>query len=305
MRFLITGGAGNIGASLVVKLANNPENIVYVVDDLSTGRIENLASVSDSITFLNLDANSPLFLESVKDQVDGLDYIIHLAAVVGVERTLNDPLKVLGDVDGFYNICKLGLFFNVKKVLFSSSSEVYGEPVCHPQNETTTPLNAKLPYAVTKLVGEKVFESFKKMHALDFSIMRFFNTYGPKQSTDFVISRFITQAMNNDDITVIGDGSQTRSFCYIDDNIDTIITILDLDVPLINVGSDVEISILNLAKLVIEVLSSKSKIIHLPARSEGDMDRRCADNSLMNMVLERELCPLRDGIRKTAEYYAK
>jgi UDP-glucose 4-epimerase len=111
--------------------------------------------------------------------------------------------------------------------------------------------------------------------------------------------------MNNDDITVIGDGSQTRSFCYIDDNIDTIIKLLDLDVPLINIGSDVEISILDLAKLVKDVLSSKSKIINLPARAEGDMDRRCADNSLMSMVLERELCPLREGVRRTAEFYAK
>lgn len=305
MRFLITGGAGNIGASLVAKLASNPESIIYVADDLSTGRIENLSSIHDSITFLNLDVNSACFLESVKRKVDSLDYIIHLAAVVGVERTLNDPLKVLGDIEGFYNVCKLGSLYNVKKVLFSSSSEVYGEPVAHPQNEVTTPLNAKLPYAVTKLVGEKIFESYKKMCGLDYSIMRFFNTYGPKQSTDFVISKFITQALDGEDITVIGDGSQTRSFCYIDDNIDTIIEILGRDIPLINIGSDVEISMLDLAKLVVETLGSESRIIHLPARVEGDMDRRCADNSLMKSLLARQLCPLRDGIRKTAEYYAR
>lgn len=302
MRFLVTGGAGNIGASLVAKLVSNPNNVVYVADNLSTGRIENLASVRDSISFLQLDANSPLFLESVKSEIDELDYIIHLAAVVGVERTLNDPLKVLGDVEGFYNVCKLGLLYNVNKVLFSSSSEVYGEPVCHPQNELTTPLNAKLPYAVTKLVGEKVFESYKKIHGLDYSIMRFFNTYGPMQSTDFVISKFINQALNGEDITVIGDGSQTRSFCYIDDNIDTILELFEHDIPLINIGSDIEISMLDLAKLVLEVTDSKSRIIHLPSRAEGDMDRRCADNTLMKSILARELCSLSDGIRSTAEF---
>ena len=120
-----------------------------------------------------------------------------------------------------------------------------------------------------------------------------------------MISKFIVQALSSDDITIIGDGSQTRSFCYIDDNVDTIIKILERDVSLINIGSDVEISMLDLAKLVVDVLDSDSRIIHLPSRAEGDMHRRCADNSVMKTILARELCPLRDGIRRTAAYHAR
>ncbi|MFM7902004.1 MAG: NAD-dependent epimerase/dehydratase family protein, partial [Bacteroidota bacterium] len=148
------------------------------------------------------------------------EYVFHYAALVGVKRTLENPVMVLNDITGIKNVLNLSKNTGVKRVFFSSSSEVYGEPVEFPQNEHTTPLNSRLPYAIVKNVGEAYLRSFKQEYDLAFTIFRFFNTYGPQQSNDFVMSKFITAALSNTDITIYGDGSQTRTFCYIDDNVD-------------------------------------------------------------------------------------
>src|SRR5437588_12842334 len=121
---------------------------------------------------------------------------------------------VLDDIKGIQNVLHLAKNTGVKRVFFSSSSEVYGEPVEFPQNEFTTPLNSRLPYAVVKNVGEAFLRSYKQEFDLDYTIFRFFNTYGPKQSSDFVMTKFIKAALANDRITIYGDGSQTRTFCY-------------------------------------------------------------------------------------------
>jgi len=194
---------------------------------------------------------------------------------------------------------------NVKRVIFSSSSEVYGEPVELPQNELTTPLNSRVPYAVVKNIGEAYLKSYKKEFDLDYTIFRFFNTYGPKQSRDFVMSRFISLALKDQNISIYGDGSQTRTFCYIDDNIDAcynnFIKSITEKKPvndIINIGNDVEISILDLAKKIIEITGSKSKIVHRPPLPEGDMQRRLPDITKMKKLLKRDLLPLEEGIKK-------
>ncbi len=149
----------------------------------------------------------------------------------------------------------------VKRVFFSSSSEVYGEPVGFPQHEHTTPLNSRLPYAVVKNVGESFCRSYYQEYGLRYTIFRFFNTYGPLQSTDFVISKFIRAALRGDDVTIFGDGSQTRTFCHIDDNIDSTIECLtnkDTVNETLNIGHDTEVSILDLARQVIRSNSARS-----------------------------------------------
>ena len=196
----------------------------------------------------------------------------------------------------------------VKRVFYSSSSEVYGEPFEIPQNENTTPLNSRLPYAIVKNVGEAFFKSYYQEYGLEYTIFRFFNTYGPNQSEDFVLPRFLKLALQNKDISIYGDGLQTRSFCYVDDNVETCIkSITDPSCvnAVLNIGSDKEQTILSLAEEVIHLTNSKSNIVHLPALEEGDMARRCPDTSKMKKVLGRDLMPLNEGVLKLVEHYSK
>lgn len=306
MNILVTGGAGNIGSSLIWKLSENTSNKIVVADNLLTGSKAKVPN-KDNVVFIKCDVNDYNDISAIFHTFH-FDYVFHLAAVVGVQRTLNNPLWVLEDIKGFENILKLSKNTNVKKVYFSSSSEVYGEPFEIPQNEHTTPLNSKLPYAIVKNVGEAYLKSYQQEFDLDYTIFRFFNTYGPNQSQDFVIPKFINSALNNEDITIYGDGSQTRTFCYIDDNIDTILKIHNdglINNDVINIGNDVEMSILELAELIIKITDSTSKIIHLPALKEGDMTRRCPDVSTMKSVLGRELLTAEEGIRKYIEFLSK
>jgi UDP-glucose 4-epimerase len=233
------------------------------------------------------------------------DYVFHYAALVGVARTLKNPISVLEDIEGIKHILSLSKNTGVKRIFYSSSSEVYGEPVEFPQNEHTTPLNSKLPYAIVKNVGEAFFKSYKKEYGLDFTIFRFFNTYGPKQSVDFVVSKFVDAALNNKDIVIYGDGSQTRTFCYIDDNIEATTRIFEDSLYLndvINIGNSEEISVLNLAKRIIKITESSSKIVHIDALTEGDMTRRKPDNSKMLKILNRNLLTIEEGITNILEF---
>jgi len=302
-KVLITGGAGNIGSSLVRGLLNTGKYHVTVLDNLSTGSAKNIPNTHQkNFNFFDGDVNC------LKDVIkvfrdNNFDYVFHYAALVGVERTQQNPLKVLEDIEGIKNILNLSVEHNIDRVFYSSSSEVYGEPVEIPQNEITTPLNSKLPYAIVKSVGESFMRTFHEHHGLDFTIMRFFNTYGPRQKNDFVISKFIELASANKDLTIYGDGSQTRSFLHVDDNIEFTIKILEekkLINDVVNVGSDVEITIIDLANLIIESLDSKSKIVFLPPLKEGDMTRRQPDISKMKSVFNKKIISLKDGIQDVA-----
>jgi UDP-glucose 4-epimerase len=208
---------------------------------------------------------------------------------------------VLNDIQGIRNVLDLSKNTGVKRVFFSSSSEVYGEPVHLPQHEHTTPLNSRLPYAVVKNVGESFCRSYQQEYGLEFTLFRFFNTYGPKQSPDFVVSRFINAALDNKDITVYGDGMQTRTFCYIDDNTEACINAMTRDLfvnDVVNVGNDKAITVLELAETIIRLTESDSKIIHLPPLPEGDMTRRQPDIGNMNQLLNRDFISLEEGLSK-------
>lgn len=304
-KILVTGGAGFVGSTMVDKLIENPDNFVLVVDNLSTGNIMRLPDYNkyQNWKFIKCDVNSYRDIAAILTSYQ-FDYVFHYAAVVGVKRTLENPVAVLNDINGFKYILDLCKNTGVKRIFFSSSSEVYGEPFEHPQNEMTTPLNSRLPYAVVKNVGEAFLKSYKQEFDLDYTIFRFFNTYGPKQSSDFVMTRFIRAAIEHKAITVYGDGSQTRTFCYRDDNVDacarTMYDGLHIN-DTVNIGSDFEISVLDLAKLIIKITNSKSEIIHLPALKEGDMTRRRPDIAKMKTLLGRPMTSLEEGIRKTIE----
>jgi UDP-glucuronate decarboxylase len=299
-KILVTGGAGFIGSRLASRLSFLSDSKVTVVDNLSTGKMENL---HPTIEFIKCDVNN--YSEIAEIMLSRkFDYVFHYAAMVGVQRTQNNPIGVLRDIEGFKNILSLCKSTGVQHVYFSSSSEVYGESIEYPQNEHTTPLNSRLPYAIVKNVGEAFLKSYHKEHGLPYTIFRFFNTYGSRQSPDFVISKFIQAAIDNKPITIYGDGSQTRTFCSVGDNVDTCVKIFRdglVKNDVINIGGDSEISVLDLAKLVIEITGSNSEILFVPKLKEGDMSRRVPDNTKMKQILGRELVSLKAGLSYVIE----
>lgn len=299
-KILITGGAGNIGSALAEKLISNPNNFIVIMDNLSTGVLSKLPS-SDKTNwkFIKGDVN---YLNDVSSVMLSFhfDYVFHFAAVVGVIRTQENPIDVLNDIEGIKNILNLSKNTSVKHVYFSSSSEVYGEPVELPQNEHRTPLNSRVPYAVVKNVGECFFRSYWQSFHLPYTIFRFFNTYGPNQSTDFVVARFLSAALKNKDITIYGDGLQTRTFTYVDDTVNVCTKIFEeklLTNDVINIGNDKLMTIKDLAELTIKIANSSSKIIYLPPLKEGDMTRRQPDNTKMREILNKKLVSIDEGIK--------
>jgi UDP-glucose 4-epimerase len=298
-KILVTGGAGFIGSSLADYLLSKTAAQVVVVDNFLTGRQQNLPS-NERFRFIKADANDFNDISSIF-QTFGFDYVFHYAAVVGVKRTLENPVLVLDDLQGIRNVLTLCKNTGVKRVFYASSSEVYGEPVHLPQHEHTTPLNSRLPYAVVKNAGESFCRSYYQEYGLEYTLFRFFNTYGPKQSPDFVVSRFINAALENKPITIFGDGQQTRTFCYIDDNLEATVNCLlhnkFID-DVVNIGNDQEISVLELARTIKKITNSKSEILHLPALAEGDMTRRQPDIEKMQCLLNRQFVSLEDGLKK-------
>lgn len=297
---LVTGGAGFVGSALVKRLLEDDTNIIVVVDNLLTGHIDKLPIGHARMTFIKSDVNNRNDITTIMTSYK-FDYVFHYAALVGVDRTLKHPVSVLNDIQGIKNLLELSKNTGIKRIFFSSSSEVYGEPVEFPQNEDTTPLNSRLPYAIVKNVGEAFIKSFYQEYGLEYTIFRFFNTYGPYQSKDFVISKFILAAEKNENITLYGDGLQTRTFCYIDDNIDATVKIAYDDAYLntvVNIGNSVEIPIKVIAEKIIQYTNSSSKIIHVDPLKEGDMKRRRPDNNKMLKVLDRSLIKVDEGLKR-------
>ena len=302
IKILITGGAGNIGGSLARRLLEEPEYEVTIVDNLLSGSKDKLPqSNGGNWRFIKCDVNNWQDISAVMLSTS-FDYVFHYAAVVGVKRTLEDPVMVLNDISGIKNILDLAKNTGVRRIFYSSSSEVYGEPVEIPQNESTTPLNSRLPYAIVKNVGESYLRSYHQEFGLDYTIFRFFNTYGPLQSTEFVISKFLSLAKTGAPITIYGDGQQTRTFCFVDDNLEATIACLQQGYYIndtVNLGSDEEITILDLAHKVKKLTNSLSEIRHIEPLKEGDMTRRQPDTSKMKKILGRDLIDLDSGILKT------
>lgn len=308
--FLITGGSGFVGSSMCRKLINLG-SFVICFDNLSTGSLKNIEDLKENknFEFIKGDVNKLWEINQVFEKFK-IDYVFHYAAVVGVERTLAEPFSVLEDLEGIKNILHLSKLYKIKKVIYSSSSEVYGEPVEYPQKEDSTPLNMRLPYALVKGIGESYFENFFKKHNLPTSNLRFFNVYGPGQNTTpygFVTAIFIKQALNNEELTVFGDGSQTRDFVYIDDNLNASLNAMlsnKCNGEAINIGTNKQTTILSLAKHIIKISGKKLKIKFCSPRKIGDMKGRCPDISKMNNILN--FSPgysLEEGLKQTYVWY--
>tara|TARA_Y100000588_G_C14275128_1_gene934043 strand:+ start:1297 stop:2220 length:924 start_codon:yes stop_codon:yes gene_type:complete len=305
VKILITGGAGFIGSSLCDQLIKR-SYFVYILDNLSTGKKTNIPN-HKNVKFINVDVNNKVKLISKTKNLK-IDYIFHFAACVGVLRTLNNPLVVLNDINGFKNIFSLSKSKKIKRIFFSSSSEVYGEGKGYAQNEEKTPLNSRLTYAVVKNIGESFCKAYLKEYKINYTIFRFFNTYGPKQSSDFVISKFLKQAKSNKKITIYGNGRQSRTFCYIDDTTKAIVNCLTKRLYInntVNIGNNKVVNMYKLANIIKDISNSKSKIVFVKALKEGDMLTRKPDIKKMKKLLNTEYISLSSGIKTILNQYDK
>lgn len=311
---LITGGAGFIGSNLAdVILANGGRVVCF--DDLSTGSLRNIAEARKNPRFIFIrgNANRLADLQKVfrgRPASWRVDYIFHYAARVGVIRTTERPLEVLEDLEGIRNILELSRKHKVKKVMFSSSSEVYGDPVHLPEREDG-PLNVRVPYAAVKLVGEQLMRAYYEKYGLRTTVLRFFNVYGPRQdasSYGFVMGIFIRQALEARPLTVFGTGDQTRDFVYVGDNVLLSLKALlssKTDGEVINLGRGRAISIRELARRIVKtVRDPRVKIVFKSLRKGDFVRRRVPDISKMKRLLgSAPITTLEDGIGKTVQWY--
>jgi UDP-glucuronate decarboxylase len=304
-KILVTGGAGFLGSHLCQRLLNDG-NDVLCVDNYFTGGKANVAHLISSPHFevMRHDITFPLYVE--------VDEIYNLACPASPIHYQFDPVQTTKTcVHGTINM--LGLAKRLKAKIFqASSSEVYGNPVIHPQNESywgnSNPIGPRSCYDEGKRCAETLFFDYYRQYKLRIKVARIFNTYGPRMHPDDgrVVSNFIVQAIKNQPLTIYGDGSQTRSFCYVDDQIEAFIRLMntsdDFTGP-VNLGNPQETTILELAQTIIELVGSHSKIIFKPLPTD-DPKQRCPDIALAKEKLKWCVTvPLRQGLTRTIEYF--
>jgi len=306
-KILVTGGAGFLGSHLCETLLNQG-NEVICLDNYFTGAKQNIVHLLDNPYFelIRHDVTMPFFIE--------VDEIYNLACPASPIHYQYNPIKTIKtSVMGAINM--LGLAKRIKaKILQASTSEVYGDPLEHPQSESywgnVNPIGPRACYDEGKRCAEALFMNYHRQNAVRIKIMRIFNTYGPRMHPNDgrVVSNFIIQALQGNDISVYGDGSQTRSFCYVDDLINGMIKLMNTPDDFIgpmNIGNPREFTILELAQTVIDMTGSSSKIIFQPLPEDDPMQRR-PDISLAEQKLQwGPKVELREGLARTIDYFKK
>ena len=304
-KILVTGGAGFLGSHLCERLLNEG-NEVICIDNYFTGNKRNIVHLMDNPYFevIRHDITSPFYIE--------VDEIYNLACPASPIHYQYNPIKtVKTSVMGSINM--LGLAKRIHaKVLQASTSEVYGDPVVHPQPEeywgNVNPIGVRSCYDEGKRCAETLFFDYHRQNNVRIKVVRIFNTYGPRMHPNDgrVVSNFIMQALHGEDITLYGDGSQTRSFCYCDDLIDGLIRMMNTDdsvIGPINIGNPKEFTIKQLAELVIELTGSKSKLVFLPAPADDPQQRQPVIDQAKEILHWEPTIPLREGLMKTIEYF--
>ena len=300
---LVTGGAGFLGSHLCQRLLGDGHKVI-AVDNFYTGSKTNIDHLFNHphFQFMHHDVIQPLYVEA--------DEIYHLACPASPIHYQHNPIKtVKTSVMGSINI--LGLAKRIKaKVLLASTSEVYGDPTIHPQPESywgnVNPIGPRSCYNEGKRCAETLFYNYHHQHNIDIKIARIFNTYGPRMHPNDgrVVSNFILQAQKNQPITLFGDGTQTRSFCYVDDMITGLIALMDspLTTP-INLGNPHEISMKTLAKLIIDLTHSTSTLTHLPLPEDDPLQRQPDITQAQTHLKWTPTTPLKQGLINTIEYF--
>ena len=304
-KVLITGGAGFIGSHLCKKLIDEGNDLICV-DNYFTGSKDNISGLFKSPYFevLRHDVCFPLYVE--------VDQIYNLACPASPIHYQHDPVQTTKtSVHGAINMLGLAKRINAR-ILQASTSEIYGDPEIHPQKEmywgNVNPIGPRSCYDEGKRCAETLFFDYQRQHKLDIKVVRIFNTYGPNMHPNDgrVVSNFIMQALKNQDITVYGDGQQTRSFCYIDDLVNGMIKMMTSSTKVIgpiNLGNPVEYKIVDLAKIIIELTKSKSKVIKKDLPVDDPM-RRKPDISMAKDLIDWEpTTDLKDGLEQTIDYF--
>lgn len=307
MNILITGGAGFIGSHLCKRLLEG-RNFVICVDNFITGSKDNIAHLLDNPSFrlLNHDISQPLFIE------EDIDWVMHFASLASPRHYLHHPIKTLkSGLLGTHNCLGIAKAKNAKFFL-ASTSEVYGDPQVHPQNEeyngNVSITGPRSCYDESKRAAESLTYAYMRQHNLNVRVVRIFNTYGPLMHPDDgrVVSNFIVQALRGKDITIYGDGTQTRSFCYIDDLIEGILKMMGCDYKMpLNLGNSSEFKVIELAEKVIELTGSSSKIKFFPLPQDDPKKRKPDITKAQEMLGWRPEVSLEDGLRKTIEYFKR
>ncbi len=305
-KVLVTGGAGFLGSHLCKQLLEQG-NEVICVDNFYTGQKENIIDLIDHPYFevLRHDITFPLYIEA--------DEIYNLACPASPIHYQKDPVQTTKtSVHGAINMLGLAKRLNIK-ILQASTSEVYGDPDVHPQEESywghVNPIGPRSCYDEGKRCAETLFFDYYRQHRLPIKVVRIFNTYGPNMHPydGRVISNFILQALNDEPITIYGEGTQTRSFCYVDDLINGLVKMMDTSDEIqgpINIGNPNEITIGQLATTIIDLINSKSEIIHKPL-PQNDPERRKPDITAAKQILDwTPAVSLEEGLTKTIEYFA-
>jgi UDP-glucuronate decarboxylase len=307
MQVLVTGGAGFLGSHLCERLAERGDDVICV-DNFFTGTRRNIAHLIGRPNFelIRHDITFPLYLE--------VDRIFNLACPASPVHYQFDPVQTTKtSVHGAINM--LGLAKRVKaRILQASTSEVYGDPEEHPQTESywgrVNPIGVRSCYDEGKRCAETLFFDYHRQYALDIKVVRIFNTYGPRMHPDDgrVVSNFIVQALRGQDITIYGDGGQTRSFCYVDDLIEAMLRMMDTDAGFtgpVNVGNPGEFTILELAQAILRLTGSQSKIV-FKALPQDDPRQRQPDISLAAQKLGwSPTVALEDGLARTVDYFRR
>lgn len=306
MRILITGGAGFIGSHLCERLVNE-KNDVVCLDNYFTGSKDNIRHLMDDHHFevVRHDVVEPILLE--------VDQIYNLACPASPVHYQYNPVKTIKtSVMGMINM--LGMAKRVKaRILQASTSEVYGDPNVHPQTEDywghVNPIGIRSCYDEGKRTAETLCYDYKRQNKVEIRVARIFNTYGPRMALDDgrVVSNLIVQALRKQPLTIYGDGSQTRSFCFVDDLVEGLIRLMNSDyndTP-VNLGNPHEVTILELANIVNEMAGEKQPIMHKPL-PQDDPTRRCPDITLAKRVLNwLPTTHLKDGLEKTLKYFTE
>jgi UDP-glucuronate decarboxylase len=304
-RILVTGGAGFLGSHLCERLLSDGHDVLCV-DNYFTGRRANISHLLDNPNFevMRHDITFPLYVE--------VDEIYNLACPAAPIHYQYDPVQTTKvSVHGAINLLGLAKRTNAK-IFQASTSEVYGDPTVHPQKEdywgNVNPIGLRSCYDEGKRCAETLFFDYYRQNAVRIKVARIFNTYGPRMHVNDgrVVSNFVVQALRGEDITLYGDGSQTRSFCYCDDLIESFVRLMatgdDVSGPM-NLGNPVEFTIRELAEIVIEMVGSKSRLIYKPLPSD-DPKQRQPDIAFAKETLGWEpLVDLRDGLEKTIHYF--
>ena len=303
-RVVVTGGAGFLGSHLCRALLARGDDVI-ALDNLVTGSVTNIEELfGSSFTFVEHDVSNYVW---VPGPVDVVMHLASPASPVDFERIPIQILKVGGL--GTHNTLGLALAKGAGFFL-ASTSEVYGDPLVHPQPEeywgNVNPIGPRGVYDEAKRYAEAMTMAYHRHHGVDVRIVRIFNTYGPRMRPDDgrAVSNFLVQALRGEPITIFGDGSQTRSFTYVDDEIRGFLALLDSELTTpINIGNDNEFTIVQLAQLIIEVTGSSSELVHLPLPVDDPMQRKPDLTKARTLLGWEPTVQLREGLERTAEYF--